>query len=163
MPNWIEGTLKLRGETENILRFFREGINVYEWSGPTLNNYAELDRSSWYTENLIRDSTIYIENVDAYIEGTTRAFVESQTVYLEQKWDGSQTFVGIRFKQAWGFETNEFLNIAKRFDIDIRAYGIESGMQFSQEFCIENGELKFDNTTKYNDWFWECPFPYMGG
>ena len=26
MPNWIEGTLKLRGKRVDIIRFFREGL-----------------------------------------------------------------------------------------------------------------------------------------
>lgn len=26
MPNWAEGTLKIRGEKENVIRFLKEGI-----------------------------------------------------------------------------------------------------------------------------------------
>ena len=28
MPNWCRGTLKIRGEKENILKFFQEGLEV---------------------------------------------------------------------------------------------------------------------------------------
>ena len=28
MPNWCEGTLKIRGEKENILSFIKEGTNI---------------------------------------------------------------------------------------------------------------------------------------
>ena len=31
MPNWIEGTMKLRGKRENIRRFFLEGLDPSSW------------------------------------------------------------------------------------------------------------------------------------
>ena len=34
MPNWIDGTLKLRGRREDIGRFFREGVDASDWPNP---------------------------------------------------------------------------------------------------------------------------------
>lgn len=29
MPNWCEGSLRIRGKYEDVIRFFKEGINAY--------------------------------------------------------------------------------------------------------------------------------------
>lgn len=33
MPNWIEGTMKLRGKRDDISRFIHEGIHGYDFLG----------------------------------------------------------------------------------------------------------------------------------
>ena len=53
--------------------------------------------------------------------------------------------------------------LKKDYEIDFRFYGFERGMEFNQEVIIENGELKADNEIIYDDYFWECPCPNMGG
>ena len=35
MPNWIEGTMKLRGKMSDIKRFIDEGICGYDFIGKT--------------------------------------------------------------------------------------------------------------------------------
>lgn len=167
MPNWIEGTLKLRGNIDDILRFFREGLNVYEWNGPDTNDYTIIDKSTWYKECDYRDSEdaveIYIENASPHIEGTGRAFVEGdQCLYIKCNREGHAT-ISMNFRQAWAFQSSVFVKIARDYNLDIRAYGIEQGMQFCQEFEIINGGVVFDHKTTYDDWEWECPFPRMGG
>ena len=51
----------------------------------------------------------------------------------------------------------------KDYEIDFRFYGFECGNEFNQEVIIENGKLKADNKITYDDYFWECPFPNLGG
>ena len=38
MPNWIEGSLKVRGNYENVKRFFLDGTNDYTYQD---NNKCE--------------------------------------------------------------------------------------------------------------------------
>ena len=59
--------------------------------------------------------------------------------------------------------SEELLEIAKKYSLDMKIFGIESGMQFAQDVLIVNGELKKDDTIGYTDWFWECPDPWCGG
>lgn len=45
MPNWIEGTMKLRGKQEDIKRFFREGLDQSDWPDPKDRVDQVIDRS----------------------------------------------------------------------------------------------------------------------
>lgn len=162
MPNWCEGTIKMRGKRDNILYFFRKGINVYGFDG---GNYVVQDREKWYNE--LDSFEIHIKE-DAYIEGTRRAFIKAQDVYLI-----GEDIVTVCFDamQAWEYKPEEFLKIAKDYKLSIKGYGIECGMQFCQEFEIVTSDkdgisetrITIDNHIKYDDWEWECPFPFMGG
>lgn len=164
MPNWCEGTIKMRGKRDNILAFFRKGINVYKHNFDDPDNLIVEGRELWYKETEF-GSDIEIEiKEDCYIEGTRRAFLEAQTVDLY----GEETeTVTLNAKQAWSFLVDQFVSIAKEFNIDIRGYGIECGMEFCQEFEIvtKDGETTttIDEVIQYDDWEWECPFPHMGG
>ncbi len=47
--------------------------------------------------------------------------------------------------------------------MDFRFYGFEYGAEFNQEMIIENGELLVDSDIHFDDYFWECPCPKLGG
>lgn len=153
MPNWIEGTMKLRGKRENIKRFFDKG----------------LEPSSWFGEQNNLDSQVKDESGDDYLEysfkdephicGTHRMFITDSYANMFEE-DGVCCF---DIKQAWGFDAKELEKISEKFNVDIRVYGIEMGMEFCQEILIENGKTVYDKEINYDDWDWECPFPKMGG
>lgn len=74
-------------------------------------------------------------------------------------------------KQAWCFINDDkdlqaIKNIANKYNVDIKLFGYECGMEFSEEvIAVHNRDtLKIVNNTKsYEDWNWGCPFPNMGG
>jgi hypothetical protein len=162
MPNWIEGSLKLRGKSENLKRFFENAIL------PCANH----DNKDTFIRCYFTDTDCQVDiNPDAYIDDTTRAFV-SDAAYLYWNTSEEITVLCIPIKQAWGFETDEWLNIANKYDIDIRLYGVESGMGFWQEIeigCMEYGKKRevIKNLTSrysnYDEFLWECPIPLLGG
>ena len=80
----------------------------------------------------------------------------------------------VPIKQAWSFSAQDsdeekLIEIADKFHIDIKLYGIECGIQFCQEVLVlhgneeKQGVIKYNNVIQYEDWEWECPFPNMGG
>ena len=159
MPNWIEGTMKLRGKREDIHSFFVEG----------------LDPSAWLSEKKIEDQVIDESEADMlwirfrdepHIKGTRRAFITDDSVEMHE----NEGVVCVNVKQAWAFdagrETKDLDNwkaICDRFNVDLKLYGIECGMQFTQEIIILRGRRPIVNERQYADWDWECPFPNLGG
>ena len=159
MPNWIKGTMKLRGKREDIKRFFKDGLEPSNWPKPEDRENQVIDESG---ENYLDFS---FKN-EPYIAGTRRAFITDDNVFME----GEEGVVCVDVKQAWAFdagrESNDFeiwKNISQKYNIDIRLFGIECGMQFTQEIIIVRGRKAIVNKRQYEDWDWECPFPNMGG
>jgi hypothetical protein len=155
MPNWIEGTLKLRGESKDLKLFFENAIQPSSCIGIETGkkeDFISYDYRNGY--NIIKIKR------NAWIEGTRRAFV-NEDCYTEFE-DGRET-ICIPIRQAWAFVPENWQDISKKYNLDVRLYGFECGMEFCQELEVISGEITIDNVIKYDNWSWECPMPRMGG
>lgn len=162
MPNWCEGTLKIRGNIENVERWCKENINIYKWLVKKDGTYvSQLDVDNPIKINIDEEEINITVPDEAYIEGTKRNFVEPDS-YYNSVYDDTTVLV-LNVRAAWFFESEPYITMSRDYGVDFRFYGFECGMEFNQEIIIENGELVADNEITYDDYFWECPFPLMGG
>ena len=148
MPNWAEGSLKLRGRSENIASALKQML---------LNDTVTLE-DEW-------DGTLLKFNNTApyfYINETRRAFIEQEQieVWLEEEFCIIELD---NFKQAWSVIPENYQEISSKFDIDIKIFTFECGMEFTQEIEISKGEIIKDVCYKYDDYQWEVPFSNLGG
>ena len=151
MPNWIEGTMKVRGKAEDLIRFFENGFDA-----PVKKE--EFDDAS----------VLYTIEPMVYINGSRRAFTGLGRDYDIRSYIGSVQTVPVPIKQAWSFTPYEgaeqrWIDLSKKYNLDIRLQGFESGMEFYQDVEIVGGEMIRNDEKKYADWDWECPMPLMGG
>lgn len=149
MPNWCEGSLKLRGKYTDIKRFFLEEISC-----SFRDDYISLEEDDGWMYVVIKDNT-------TWVEGTQRAFINGEATFFQNNKNHFCCVVNVR--QAWDFVPDDWVNVSKKFNLDIRLYGIECGARFCHEIEIIDGKVTLNAETKYNDWEWECPFPNMGG
>jgi hypothetical protein len=158
MANWIEGTLKLRGSSENLKAFFEDAIL------PCASKKERYNKDDFITFHLADDWYDVDIRHDAWIKGTQRAFVNddcSIEVEVEDGYDSVTVCLPIR--QAWSFEADDWKNISDTYNLDVRLYGFERGMEFCQEVEVVGGQITMDRKINYDDWKWECPMPNMGG
>lgn len=165
MPNWCEGTLKIRGSDHDILKFIKEGLNmyVYETSFNFIAKQVVASKSLWLKTGTDKFGN-YINILDRrlYIEGTDRAFIRPKEELLIYNEDIGN-YICLNFEQAWDIRSADWVNLSKHWNLDFRLYGIERGGQFCREVEVIDGKLTLDKTIKYDDWDWECPFPELGG
>ena len=177
MPNWVEGSLKLRGKYDDIMRFFEDGINVYhhKW-GFEKDETIEtvLDKSVWLQMDKsvisgpdgLRGCEICFSADEPfiYIEGTNRAFLDGdQYIYIYERKD-SDAVAFMKIRQAWDFRDEDWVKITKKYNCDVRLWGSECGMCFERIVDISrDGTINKSLTKKYDDWEWEAIFPWMGG
>ena len=159
MPNWIEGTLKLRGKREDIRKFFREGLQPSDWPKPE-------DRIGQIIDCSLEDELYFKFNHEPHIAGTRRAFITDKSAVMTEE----SGVVCVNVKQALAFyagsDSNDlktWKDISDKYNVDIKLYGIERGMEFTQEIIILRGEKPIVNERRYEDWDWDCPFPNIGG
>ena len=148
MPNWAEGSLKLRGRSENIASALKQML---------LNDTVTLE-DKW-------DGTLLKFNNTApyfYINETRRAFIEQEQieVWLEDEF----CIVEFNnFKQAWRAIPENYQEISIKFDVDIKIFTFECGMEFTQEIEISKGEIIKNVCYEYDNYRWEVPFSNLGG
>lgn len=148
MPNWAEGSLKLRGKHKNIASALKEML---------LNDTVTLEEEC--------DGDLLVFNNTApyfYINKTRRAFIDQNQieVWLEEEF----CIVELdNFQQAWSAIPENYQEISSKFDVDIKIFTFERGMEFTQEIEISKGEIIKNVCSNYDDYQWEVPFSNLGG
>ena len=151
MPNWIEGTLKIRGNVDNIRAFIENGLK------PCAGIYE--NDPDHFVQKI--DNEEYSIASYTYIDNSRRMFVADDCeIFL---WEGTDNIYYLPIKQAWHFELSDFVYISKTYNLDLRIIGFEGGMGFDHEIEVINGEVTLDKSNNYNDYWWECPCPTLGG
>ena len=148
MPNWAEGTIKLRGRAENIASALK-----YMFCDNTVTVTVTVEEE-WDGEKLIFETTApYF-----YINGTRRGFIESDS--LEFLLNQDFLIVELQdFKQAWAAIAENYQEISSKFDVDIKIFTFEKGMKFTQEIEISKGNIIKDiRNDKFSNYGWDVQF-----
>ena len=74
MPNWSEGILKVRGNYENVVKFFKENLQTVDLFGTNVESALIIDDYDDSVEINLKKT--------AYIKGTRRNFTESDYIYI---------------------------------------------------------------------------------
>lgn len=150
MPNWCTGTMRIRGDKENIKKFLKEAIlpSAGKEKDPPICKE-------------VNDYWVTVENTGmAYIKDTRRMFVEDNEIdyYLEDN------ICYFEISQAWCLEPDDFVKISKTYNIDVKAICFERGMQFAEGIEMRpSWKAPKHEVKNYKDWYWDCPCPTLGG
>lgn len=162
MPNWCEGILKIRGKQEDVFNLLVDNLQVWKTiitKEPTFDMREELDTESIEINKECYE--IWVKKT-AHIKGTHRNFVEPDCINVWKRKDG-KSCIATNVKGAWDIESRPYVELAKKYNVDIKIEAFERGMEFSRFILIENGELKEDKETEYDDYVWDCVMPNLGG
>lgn len=171
MPNWIEGNIRVRGSYKSIIKLFKENLSVVvtDPKGWETHEYPpEVDEDKHRTIIFNPRGASLLTGL--YVKGTRRNFIDGPVEIWDENEDDTEIiFCQDKFKAAWSF-TNEksdeaYRAMAQKYGVDIRLYGIEAGMEFTQwKTYYRDGRIEERVEEYLNiDWQWECPFPNMGG
>ena len=162
MPNWCEGMLKIRGKQEDVFNLLADNLQVWKTiiiKEPKLDMREEIDKEAIVVDK--EGESIWVKKT-AYIKGTRRNFVEPNEIDVWKGKDGNAC-IAVEFKAAWDVESEPYIKLSKAYNVDIKIEAFERGMEFSRYILIENGNLKEDKETEYDDYVWECVMPNLGG
>lgn len=150
MPNWCEGTLKVRGSKDDIINFLKNGIKSVGFLGDT--EEPEIEESEYYLR-------VKTSKDNFYLNGTRRGFIEENEIWFEYE----REILALEYQQAWGIQANELAAISRQYNIDFKIYAYERGMEFNQDIEIHKGEIVKDEEVKFENYMWDCTNPNIGG
>jgi len=174
MPNWAEGTLKLRGNKHDLTCFLEEALKAAETIGDSAK-IANGEKVKLRPIKMKYGRSMYTfiapNDLGFYVAGTRRAFINDKI--LEIFWDDrntkdeedEQVIYLPSFRQAWIVEASDLARLSRYFCIDIKIYAFEKGGCFNQDIEIHKGEIIKDETIKFDvdDYDWDCICPGLGG
>ena len=157
MPNWCEGTLKVRGNFENVRNFILNGLSS------TYDDLINDEIQKSFLDIWNDDEEYFKAEIErtCYLDGTRRGFIDDSYVYLNKKDEYGVLLLNARF--AWCIFPEELQKICKEYGVDMKITAFERGAEFVQELEIVNGEIIQSKEIEYDDYRWDCPCPLLGG
>ncbi|USK43555.1 hypothetical protein [Cytobacillus oceanisediminis] len=163
MPNWAEGSLKIRGTREDIIKFLKGALQPLLPPGSEIAKFMGKEVENPTAEITENESYFEMKNKNGFhIKGTHRAFIEQNIDWWFQD-KHSEILVIDNFKQAWGVDAGQLAELSKVFNVDIKIHAFERGMEFNQEIEIHKGDIIKDDEIQFKDYDWDCVFPNLGG
>jgi len=161
MPNWCVGTLKVRGEKDDVKRFLTGAFSPMD-SGAALASIMGGAKTPPKTIEVSEDEWSLTLNTQEgfYVKGTRRNFIESTEIewYFER-----EILVIENYQAAWGIEAEPLRSLSDTYHVDLKIYAFERGMEFNQDIEIHKGIIVKNDEIKFSDYQWECIMPYLGG
>lgn len=161
MPNWMVGDLKVRGKRENVRRFILEGLEPVE--------FCPSDDDPEFKAEIVSDNEEFMhiktDKYCFYIKNTRRHFIDSKVidVYYYSSINDEVVVVLPDFKAAWYIEADQLAEISKKYKVDFKILGFECGTEADKDVEIIKGEIIKDEWIKFDDYYWECIRPHIGG
>ncbi len=146
MPNWCEGTLKIRGTAKQVLAFVKTAFEAGEYMIEHSNDlylFVALKNNAW-------------------LKGSKRAFC-SGYIEIGTASEDEKDVAAINFMQAWNIRTEDLLRLAQETGVDLKIYAFEQGVQFNRDIEIVDGEVIKDDVIKFDNYLWDCICPLIGG
>lgn len=163
MPNWCEGTLKIRGTRQDIKNFLQGALEPCGSTGDSIKQM--LGQEVEPPKSVVEEEEYQFDMKSPngfYIRGTRRAFIENNIDWWYED-SHEEILVLDNFKQAWGVDSEPFAVLSKQYNVDINIYVFEKGMQFNQHIEIHKGAVIKNLEIRFSDYQWECINPSAGG
>lgn len=169
MPSWYEGNIRVRGTNEQIARFFTN--ELYTEVPKTICNgvITEFEMTPIVTGISFGDMTIRkSRKASAFLfKGTERCMIVKKVISLNLNTpedDGIiKTICVDGFRVVGQIVTEPFMQKARRYGVDIRIVVYNQGTKHMQSVGMLKEGLTWWDEFDYNDWYWECPCPNLGG
>lgn len=156
MPNWCEGTLKVRGKKDDIERWLKNAL--------VAPNDEEIPNKQLVEFNLNGEWPKVAIKQECWIKDSYRGFIEQDHDVFTYYYDENDIII-LMFDTifAWSVKVEELAKSSKEFNVDYHFYGFEQGMQFNQLVEIHKGEVIANEFIQFDDYIWECINPTLGG
>lgn len=157
MPNWCEGTLRLKGKFANLKRFLTDGLQAVDLLGNEVDNKYRIALDEPNNFWVIAENNLHIK-------GSKRHFVKAtDEIELYTENADEDIVLLLPIKAAWIVDYNTLVDISKTYEVHARIHSYEKGAEFEQIIDVQYGELKHYEMITHSNYQWDCDCPLIGG
>jgi len=160
MPNWCEGSLRIRGRGKDIYEFLTTEITAIK--GSEESNIKDIDTIYSEYDDEVSIAFCFKGEHRLWLNNSRRVFFDDGEVELHPNSEALKSAAFV-IKQAWDIEIKQFVSVSKKYNLDMNISAFEKGQQFQREIQIRKGFVQKDEIFTYDDWTFECPCPLLGG
>lgn len=164
MANWCKGILKARGEKNNLYRWIKNNFKkidrgVFFETSIQLSDEYEGGTQAIIIKDMSQDKDVDTENTQFWIRGSNRAFINK--FHINDFRGDEIEYLAFDYTQANMVSAELLKSFSEEYNIDFKITAFEPLLEFKQEVCVEQGEIKKDTITEYNNFIWECSTPFI--
>lgn len=168
MPNWCDGSIRVRGTYTQIVRFFSENLVALKGSGPPKFELEDLPvkvyhDGDYYTRLEKPDKDCLDE---FWFKDSRRQFMNTKCVEIVDTGDGELEPITCcidGFRGAWCIDLDYYGPLAVKYGVDIKLVGFDKGCEFMEIAEFYRDGTASEKIERFSDWDWECIRPNLGG
>lgn len=158
MANFCQGILKIRGDKEDICNFIENNLTFYP--DPTNLNNKLYFRKTWDNDYEV-DYTLHYDVKYTHLNDSHRHFIKENQINVYNRDKYWLTFITLI--ACWDIDIDYLIKISKDYNIDLKIYAFEKGMEFNRDIEIHKGKVIKNKYINFKNYEWECIDPTIGG
>jgi hypothetical protein len=98
-----------------------------------------------------------------YFKGSKRLMVnEGEFEYRKDELDEVRS-CAMDVQQAWRLDAKYLAELSGKYNLEMKITGFELGQEMVQKIYVKNGEVLENEEIEYEDWYFDCICPRLGG
>jgi hypothetical protein len=166
MPNWCEGTLRIRGKVKDIIQMFFDNLEIVTYTGENARKstpikddvsvYWNCEARSYFEFYGLKEGVVYFKD-------SKRLMVnEGEFEYRKDELDEVRS-CAMDVQQAWRLDVKYLAELSGKYNLEMKITGFELGQEMVQRIYVKNGEVLENEEIEYEDWYFDCICPRLGG
>ncbi|QNP18241.1 hypothetical protein H9S87_18885 (plasmid) [Bacillus pumilus] len=141
MANWVEGNICIKGDYERLKNFLINGLKLEGNGSKTLDEDSKILRVYGATS----ETVLLIDDTYHFMPW------HGDDIEINESADGSNFSVVLEMMVKWEIRAGELLDVAKKYQLDIRATGVNLDDEEHQDIIIKNGKIVKDERFSLDD------------
>lgn len=159
MANFCQGILKIRGDKKDICNFIENNLTYY----PNPNNLnVQLYFKETFENDYEIDYELHWEVRYVHLNNSKRHFIKDNQIIVHNE-DDKYWITCVTLTACWDIDIDYLVDISKDYNIDLKIYAFEKGMEFNRDIEVHKGKIIKNKYINFKNYTWECICPTIGG
>ncbi len=144
--DWVEGTLKVRGDKSDIKKFLIGAIESVD------------EKECLITED---ENEIVVRLPDEserfYVKNSYRNFIYGSKIVWDKVWE---VLLIPGYHGPASIDTKHLAALSAEYNVDLKIFAYLHGIEYSIDFEVHKGKIIKEEEATDEDYIWECPHYY---
>lgn len=144
--DWVEGTLKVRGDKVDIMNFLIGAIESVDEKECliTEDEYEIVARLPDKSERF-------------YVKNSYRNFIYGPKIVWDKEWE---VLLIPGYHGPASIDTEQLAALSAEYNVDLKIFAYLHGIEYSIDFEVHKGNIIKEEEVTDEDYIWECPHFY---
>lgn len=145
MANWVEGKIGIKGKYEDLKNFLLNGLKLDDEETKKVSKVLDEKAKVLRVIGATAETVLLIEDTYHFMPW------QGDDIEINESADGLNFSVVMEMMVKWEIRAGELLDVAKKYQLDIRATGDNIDEEEHQNIIIKDGKIEKDERFSLDD------------